>query len=142
MAERVRIADLDADWQELAAAAAGARADAYVPYSGFGVGAAVRTVDGRIYTGANIENAAYGLTVCAERVAIWKAVSEGHRRLAALALVTETGSSPCGSCRQVMAEFARELPVLIADTDGHAWLTSLAELLPLAFTAQDLDEAT
>ena len=101
-----------------------------------------RTVDGRIYTGANIENAAYGLTVCAERVAIWKAVSEGHRRLAALALVTETGSSPCGSCRQVMAEFARELPVLIADTDGHAWLTSLAELLPLAFTAQDLDEAT
>jgi cytidine deaminase len=142
MAERVRVADLDGDWQALVAAATAARAEAYTPYSGFGVGAAGRTADGRVYTGANIENAAYGLTVCAERVAIWKAVSEGHRRLAALALVTETGSSPCGSCRQVMGEFARELPVLIADTAGNGWLTSLAELLPLAFSAQDLDEAT
>ena len=134
MAERVRVDTLSADWQELLAAATAARAAAYVPYSRFAVGAAVRTGDGRIFSGANIENAAYGLTACAERVAIWKAVSEGHQDLAALALVTETGSSPCGSCRQVMGEFARELPVLIADTAGNAWLTSLAELLPLSFS--------
>ncbi len=139
--KRVQTADLDEDWGELLDAARRAREAAYIPYSHFAVGAAVRAVSGRIHTGANVENAAYGLTVCAERVAIWKAVSEGERVLTALALVTGTGSTPCGSCRQVMAEFAPGLPVLIADAGGRAWMTTLPELLPYSFTGQDLDRA-
>jgi cytidine deaminase len=119
-------------------AAADARQGAYAPYSQFAVGAAVRVASGRVYTGSNIENAASGLTVCAERVAIWKAVSSGERDLQALAVVTETGATPCGACRQVMAEFAEDLEVVIADTAGRAWRTSLAELLPHAFREANL----
>ena len=100
--------------------------------------AAVRTASGTVYTGGNIENGVFGLTVCAERVAIWKAISAGDRDLRALAVVTDTGATPCGSCRQVMAEFAEELPVVIAATDGRAWRTSLAELLPHAFPRTNL----
>ena len=137
--ERVRIADLGQDWRNLLDRARSARQSAYAPYSRFAVGAAVRTRNGKIYTGANIENAAYGLTVCAERVALWKAVSEGEREFEALALVTDTGSMPCGSCRQVMAEFASGLSLLIADPEGMAWLTSASELLPHAFSGEDLD---
>lgn len=132
------VKELSLDWRELVEAATEARQGAYAPYSRFAVGAAVRVASGRIYTGSNIENAAWGLTVCAERVAIWKAVSAGERDLVALAVVTETGATPCGSCRQVMAEFAEELPVVIADTAGHVWRTTLAELLPHAFPRANL----
>ena len=135
----VPVVELASDWRELVEAAAEARRNAYAPYSRFAVGAAVRVASGRIYTGSNIENAAWGLTVCAERVAIWKAFSAGERELKALAVVTETGATPCGSCRQVMAEFAEELPVVIADTAGYAWRTSLAELLPHAFPRENLN---
>lgn len=120
-------------WRALLEAAAQARQQAYAPYSRFLVGAAVRAGSGRIYAGANVENASSGLTVCAERVAVWKAVSEGERRIEALALVTEPGATPCGACRQVLAEFEVDLPILVADTAGRAWLTSLAALLPDAF---------
>ncbi|MGI6368092.1 MAG: cytidine deaminase [Anaerolineae bacterium] len=124
---------LDAQWQELLAAASAARERAYAPYSRFSVGAAVRAASGEIYTGANVENASSGMTVCAERVAVWNAVSHGERSLAALALVTETGATPCGACRQVLVEFEADLPILVADTAGHTWFTSLAALLPDAF---------
>ena len=124
---------LDEPWQELLQAAEAARERAYAPYSRFLVGAAVRAGSGRIYTGANVENASSGLTVCAERVALWKAVSEGERRFEALALITAPGATPCGACRQVLAEFQSGLPILVADTAGRAWLTSLAVLLPDAF---------
>jgi cytidine deaminase len=131
--EPIKQDSLDALWRELLDAAARARERAYAPYSRFQVGAAVRAGSGRIYAGANVENASSGLTVCAERVAVWKAVSEGERRIEALALITEPGATPCGACRQVLAEFESDLPVLVADTAGRAWLTSLAALLPDAF---------
>lgn len=134
----IAVDELEPEWRALVDAAAEARRGAYAPYSRFPVGAAVRVASGRIYTGSNIENAAWGLTVCAERVAIFRAVSAGERDLKALAVVTDTGSTPCGSCRQVMAEFAEALPVVIADTSGHAWRTSLAELLPLPFPRANL----
>jgi cytidine deaminase len=124
---------LSAEWRALLEAAAQARQRAHAPYSRFLVGAALRAGSGRIYAGANVENASSGLTVCAERVAVWKAVSEGERRIEALALITEPGATPCGACRQVLAEFEADLPILVADTAGRAWLTSLAALLPDAF---------
>lgn len=105
----------------------------YSPYSGFPVGAALLTRSGSVITGCNIENVSYGLTVCAERVAIWKAVSEGETEFVALAVVTSTGGSPCGACRQVMAEFAPYMPVVIADTTGGHRVTTISELLPDAF---------
>lgn len=114
------------------------REQAYAPYSGFKVGAAVRTATGRVFYGCNVENASYGLTVCAERVAIWKAVSHGERQIVALAVVSETGAMPCGACRQVMIEFAREMPVLVADTRGRATITSIEALLPEPFPGADL----
>lgn len=110
-----------------------ARQRAYIPYSRFAVGAAVRTRSGKVYTGCNIENASYGLTVCAERVAIWKAVSDGETDFEAIAVVTEIAGSPCGACRQVMAEFAPAMTVVIADLDGRQRVTTAAELLPDAF---------
>jgi deoxyribose-phosphate aldolase len=133
IAQSVDINALDQHWQALLAAATTARARAYAPYSSFSVGAALRAGSGRIYAGANVENASSGLTVCAERVAIWKAVSEGERRIEALAVITEGGATPCGACRQVLVEFEADLPVLVADTDGNAWMTSLVVLLPDAF---------
>ena len=127
--------------QDLVNRAIAARRLAHVPYSNFPVGAALLTKSGKIFTGCNIENASYGLTVCAERVAIWKAVSEGETEFGALAVATNIGGSPCGACRQVMAEFAPDMPVLIADLSGQATATSVAELLPLAFTPQHLQQA-
>jgi cytidine deaminase len=130
----VTVESLPQEWRELLDAATRAREKAYAPYSRFPVGAAVRAASGRVFAGSNIENAAFGLTVCAERVAIWKAISEGERRLAALAVVTDTGTMPCGSCLQVMTEFATEdMPILIADPQGRAWLTTLREILPYPF---------
>jgi cytidine deaminase len=127
--------------QTLVRQAIEARQRAYVPYSSFPVGASLLTRSGKIFTGCNIENASYGLTVCAERVAIWKAVSEGETEFEALAVATNIGGSPCGACRQVMAEFAPDMPVLIADLSGQAIDTSVADLLPLAFTPQHLQQA-
>jgi cytidine deaminase len=123
----------DRQWDELVRAASQARQRAYAPYSRFLVGAAVRTRSGRIFTGCNVENASSGLTVCAERVAIWKAVAEGERELEAIVVITETGATPCGACRQVLSEFAEDMPVLVIDTQGNAWSSSLGELLPAPF---------
>jgi cytidine deaminase len=122
--------------EELLAAAREARRHAYAPYSGYAVGAAVYGEDGRIFAGANVENASYGLTVCAERVAILRAVSEGVRRIQAMVVVTRDGGTPCGACRQVLAEFA--------DEDVWVWCYGedrqegqeyrLSDLLPNAFS--------
>ncbi len=112
-----------------------ARRWAYVPYSNYPVGAALLTMSGRIYDGVNIENAAYPATICAERVAVFKAVSAGERQFSAVAVVTANGGSPCGSCRQVLAEFGLETIVLIADDQGRLIQElSISELLPGAFT--------
>jgi len=116
-----------------------ARRRAYAPYSNYPVGAALRTKSGRIFTGANVENAAYPQTMCAERVAIFKAVSEGEREFDAIAVVTPSGGTPCGGCRQVMAEFGLDTVVLIGDADGRLITeTDVAKLLPGAFTPRDL----
>jgi len=132
------VEQLPLEWRALIAAATEARRKAHAPYSHFPVGAAVRTASGRIFAGCNVENASTGLTVCAERVAIWKAVSEGERQFEALAVVTEPGSMPCGACRQVVSEFALDLPILVADTAGHVLITSLGALYPEPFTQASL----
>lgn len=127
--------------QQLILRAQQARQRAYAPYSNYWVGAALLTRSGDIYTGANIENAAYPTSMCAERVAIYKAVSEGQREFIAIAVVTENGGSPCGSCRQVLAEFGLGTIVLIADAAGNLLLeTTLVDLLPEAFTPTDLNK--
>jgi len=123
---------------ELIAAAQAARARSYSPYSHYAVGAAVLTRSEQIFTGCNIENASYGATVCAERVAIWKAISEGERDFEAIAIVTINGGSPCGICRQVMAEFAPAMKVIIADTSGNMRVTTVKDLLPDRFAMEDL----
>jgi cytidine deaminase len=116
-----------------------ARRRAYVPYSKYPVGAALRTKSGRLYTGVNIENAAYPQTMCAERVAIFKAVSEGETEFEVIAVVTNNGGSPCGGCRQVMAEFGLDTVVLLADGEGNLKKeTTVNELLPEAFTPKHL----
>lgn len=119
---------------ELVARATEAREWAYVPYSGFAVGAALLTRSGEVFTGCNVENASHGLTVCAERVAIFNAVSRGQRNFAALAVVADTEGvcSPCGACRQVMAEFG-DFRVIMANVRGDRRSSSVAELLPAAF---------
>ena len=125
--------------QELVEAACQARRWAYAPYSHYAVGAALLTASGKIYDGVNIENAAYPATVCAERVAIFKAVSEGERSFQAIAVVTENGGTPCGSCRQVLAEFGLDTRVIVARADGTILSeTSVRKLLPGAFTPDDL----
>jgi cytidine deaminase len=127
--------------EELVSLASQARAQAYAPYSRFAVGAALLTRSGTVYTGANVENASYGLSVCAERVAVWKAVSQGERDFVALAVVTANGVTPCGACRQVLAEFAQpDLRILVADEHGHREEHTLAQLLPEAFTPRHLAE--
>ena len=112
---------------------------AHVPYSNYPVGAAVLTESGRIYDGVNIENAAFPVTICAERVAIFKAVSNGEKDLKAIAVVTRNGGMPCGSCRQVMAEFSPEMLVIVADENEKITAEkSLADLLPGAFRSDSL----
>jgi cytidine deaminase len=116
-----------------------ARQRAYVPYSHYTVGAALRTRSGRIFTGVNVENAAYPQTMCAERVAIFKAVSEGEKDFEIISVVTDNGGSPCGGCRQVMAEFDLDTIVLMADGSGKLVKeTTVKELLPEAFTPAHL----
>jgi cytidine deaminase len=124
---------------QLVAQAIEARQRAYAPYSGYPVGAVVLADNGRTYTGCNIENAVYPLTLCAERVAITKAISEGAQRILALAVATANGGTPCGSCRQVMREFGEpEMPIFIAQIDGSYRQRTLDELLPEGFSAADL----
>lgn len=128
--------------QELMELAIEAREQAYVPYSNFKVGSAVLAKDGRVFTGCNIENAAYGPTNCAERTAIFKAVSEGVRDFVALAVVADTSApvTPCGVCRQVMAEFfTSETPIYLGNLQGDFIPTTLGELLPGAFTSKELE---
>jgi cytidine deaminase len=116
-----------------------ARQRAYVPYSNYPVGAALRTKTGRLYTGVNVENAAYPQTMCAERVAIFKAVSEGEKDFEVITVVTDNGGSPCGGCRQVMAEFGLDTIVILADGNGKLIKeTTVKELLPDAFTPDRL----
>ena len=127
--------------QTLIAAARQARPNAHAPYSGFAVGAALRTRSGRVFTGSNVENASYGLTICAERVAVAKAVSEGERDFEAIAIVSEGAAAPCGACRQVLAEFNPDLRVIVADlegSEGNRREFRLSELLPEAFLPSDL----
>ena len=112
---------------------------AYAPYSHYAVGAALLTSSGKVYEGVNVENAAYSATVCAERVAIFKAVSEGEREFIGIAIATENGGASCGSCRQVMAEFGLNTQVIFVDGQGRITLeTTVEKLLPSAFTPQDL----
>ncbi len=116
-----------------------ARRRAYAPYSNYQVGAALRTRSGRIFTGCNVENAAYPTSMCAERVAVYKAVSEGEKEFDVIAVVTPNGGTLCGGCRQVLAEFGLDTVVLVADGEGRLVLeTTVAGLLPGAFTLKDL----
>jgi cytidine deaminase len=125
--------------QQLIDAALAMRERAYAPYSHFLVGAAVLTVSGQIFRGCNVENASYGLTLCAERVALVSAVAGGETEFVAMAVATSGGASPCGACRQFAAEFRRDLPVLIIDADQPARVreTTLAALLPEQFHLDD-----
>ncbi len=128
------------DAEELLRQAVAAREWAYVPYSHYAVGAALLGKSGRVYTGCNVENASYGLTVCAERTAILKAVSEGEKEFEALAVATSNAGAPCGACRQVFYEFAApDTPVIIGDTSGRiSKVLKMEELLPEGFGPKDL----
>ena len=131
----------DHEQQQLIAAACSARAQAHAPYSGFAVGAALLMQDGRIIEGCNVENASYGLTLCAERVAVVRAVAEGETAWRAIAVASPGGAAPCGACRQVLAEFCTDLPVLLVDTDAPDRIrhTTLATLLPDRFDASAIE---
>lgn len=109
------------------------RAHAHAPYSNYRVGAALLTDSGEVFTGVNVENASYGLTICAERSALVAAVSAGQKRFRAIAVVTDNGASPCGACRQVLHEFEPQLTVIMAGADGNGTEASLEELLPRSF---------
>jgi cytidine deaminase len=126
--------------KELIAQAIEARKRAYAPYSRYKVGAALLGKSGKVYLGCNVENASYGHTVCAERTAVLKAVSEGEREFEAIAVVTRNGGSPCGACRQVLVEFAPELTIYIADKNGEYRATTMSELLPDSFTPKHLEK--
>lgn len=129
----------DQEKQDLVDLANTARERAYVPYSRYPVGSSLRTKSGRIFTGVNVENAAYPQTMCAERVAIFKAVSEGEKDFEVITVVTDNGGSPCGGCRQVMAEFGLNTVVILADGKGRiVQETTVSELLPGAFTPEHL----
>src|SRR5271170_4406690 len=128
------------DHESLVTAAKQARENAHAPYSNFRVGAAVRASSGRIFGGCNIENATYGLTVCAERVAIFKALSEGERNFDAIAVVTDGArlTPPCGACRQIIWEFCGDIPVLLTNLEGKVEKETSAGLLPRQFDSSFL----
>lgn len=128
----------DAQRTALIQAAMDVRERAYVPYSNYAVGAALLMADGRIITGVNVENASYGLSICAERTAVFKAVSEGHRQILAVAVATDNAGSPCGACRQVLTEFAGDVPVYLVDKVGNGRNTTLYTLLPDHFGPEHL----
>ncbi len=124
------------DWDSLIKAARRARELAYSEYSGFSVGAAAVTSDGRIFTGCNIENSSFGLAICAERTAVFKAVSEGYREIAGLVILTDNTppSRPCGACRQVLFEFNPSMEILCVNLDGRRDMFRLGDLYPEPFT--------
>ncbi|MDP9339252.1 MAG: cytidine deaminase [Acidobacteriota bacterium] len=124
----------------LITAAKRARENAHAPYSNFRVGAALRSTSGRIFSGCNVENATYGLTMCAERVAIFKAVSEGERGFSAIAVVTDTDAPtpPCGACRQLIWEFCGDIPVTMANMGGKQETLQMKELFPKPFDDSNL----
>ena len=142
-----RIADGADDTQRRAALVAlawQAREHAFAPYSRFRVGAAVETADGQVFIGCNVESASYGMTVCAERVAIWKAISEGVRSFGPyLAIVADTEelTPPCGTCRQIIWEFCRDVTVILANLHGESQTYHIRELLPHAFDSKFLAES-
>ena len=117
-----------------------ARENAHARFSHFKVGAALRSAEGKIYGGCNVENATYGLTVCAERVAIFKAISEGERRFDAIAVVTDSDklTPPCGACRQLIWEFCGDVPVVMANLKGNSEIFNMSALFPKPFDASDL----
>jgi cytidine deaminase len=132
---------LKEDYKQLIELANQARRHAYAPYSNYPVGAALRTKTGRVYTGVNVENAAYPTGICAERVAVFKAVSEGEQNFEVIAVVTDNGGSPCGGCRQVLSEFGLDTIVLIADGKGHlSKETTVRDLLPEAFLPHNVQK--
>ena len=124
----------------LISAAKQARQNAHAPYSNFRVGAALRARSGRIFTGCNVENATYGLTVCAERVAIFKAISEGERGFDAISVVTDTDAltPPCGACRQLIWEFCGDVPVILANLKGKVETMRMKDLFPKPFDSSNL----
>ncbi|HXT26194.1 MAG TPA: cytidine deaminase [Candidatus Eisenbacteria bacterium] len=128
------------DYEALIAAAKQSRENAHAAYSNFRVGAALRATSGRIFGGCNVENATFGLTVCAERVAIFKAISEGERGFDAIAVVTDTESltSPCGACRQLIWEFCGDVPVILANVKGKVETIAMRDLFPKPFDASNL----
>ncbi len=142
MTEETRTRSLDPGAaRELLRRAREARANAYAPYSEFPVGAALLDEDGRVFTGVNVENASYGLTTCAERSAVVRAMTEGARRFRAIAVVgpnDRVGTPPCGSCRQILHEAAPDLLVVTPDSEGEPRLTPLPQLLPGAFGGEQL----
>jgi cytidine deaminase len=127
---------------DLVAAARRAREHAHAAYSTFKVGAALETADGQVFTGCNIENATYGLTICAERVAIFKAISEGHHAFTRIAVVADTTAPtpPCGACRQILWEFAGDIEVILANTMRETGRFKLRELFPHPFDSRLLNE--
>lgn len=129
---------LASDLQPLYRAAEEARAQSYSPYSGFAVGAAILTSEGKIVTGANIENASYGLTICAERVALFRAIVEGHRKMVAVAIAARADTAaPCGACRQVLAEFNGGISIVFP-LDGRLAVIPLQDLLPHGFGRENI----
>ncbi len=126
--------------KDLIEAATKVRDNAYAPFSDFRVGAALETDDGEIFAGCNVESASYGLTVCAERVAIWKAISEGKRKIKHIAVVADTEdlTPPCGVCRQIIWEFGGDIPVILANLKGKTETLQMKDLLPRAFDTKFL----
>ncbi len=126
--------------EALMVAACAAREHAYAPYSQYKVGSAILVEDGRVFTGVNVENVSYGLSICAERTAVFKAVSEGVRKILAVAICTDNAGSPCGACRQVLAEFGGDIPVWYGDPSGRVNESTLRQLIPDCFDPQDLEK--
>ncbi|MEO6049884.1 MAG: cytidine deaminase [Pyrinomonadaceae bacterium] len=126
--------------QELIEAATRVRENAYAPYSEFRVGSALETEDGEIIAGSNVESASYGLTVCAERVAVWNAISQGKRKIKRIAVVADTTAltPPCGVCRQIIWEFGGDIPVILANLKGTTETVQMKDLLPRAFDTKFL----
>src|SRR5260221_1163546 len=128
------------DYEALITAARQARENAHAPYSNFRVGAALRATSGRIFGGCNVENATYVLTVCAERIAIFKAISEGERGFDAISVVTDTDAltPPCGACRQLIWEFCGDVPVILANLKGKTEIIQMKDLFPKPFDSSNL----
>ena len=126
--------------RKLISQAQSVRLNAYAPYSNYAVGSALLAESGAYYVGANVENAAYPTSMCAERAAIFKAISNGERKIVAIAVVTENGGSPCGACRQVLSEFGVDTVVILVKEDGEVILeTNIQDLLPHSFGPEDLE---